>query len=75
LRRGWDGADKTYPKWTAVAGVIVGARLGVAEHRAENARVFTFQLDTADWARLDAVHARSRDLFKLIGDCGDEYRR
>jgi hypothetical protein len=26
-------------------------------------------------ARLDAVHARSRDLFALIGDCGDEYRR
>ena len=59
----------------AVAGVIVGARLGVAEHRAENARIFSFQLDAADWARLDAVHARSRDLFKLIGDCGDEYRR
>lgn len=59
----------------AVAGVIVGTRLGVAEHRAENARVFCFQLDPEDWARLDAVHARSRDLFKLIGDCGDEYRR
>ncbi|MBK8989579.1 MAG: aldo/keto reductase [Chloroflexi bacterium] len=59
----------------AVAGVIVGARLGVTEHRAENARVFSFQLDAADWTRLDAVHARSRDLFKLIGDCGDEYRR
>jgi len=59
----------------AVAGVIVGTRLGVAEHRAENARVFSFHLDPEDWARLDAVHARSRDLFKLIGDCGDEYRR
>lgn len=59
----------------AVAGVIIGVRLGVAEHRAENARVFSFQLDAADWVQLDAVHARSRDLFKLIGDCGDEYRR
>ncbi|MBK8986481.1 MAG: aldo/keto reductase [Chloroflexi bacterium] len=59
----------------AVAGVIVGARLGVAEHKDENARVFSFQLDAADWAQLDAVQARSRDLFKLIGDCGDEYRR
>ena len=59
----------------AVAGVIIGARLGVAEHRAENARVFSFQLDADDWARLDAVHGRSRDLFALIGDCGDEYRR
>ena len=59
----------------AVAGVIVGARLGVAEHIAENARVFSFQLDAEDWARLDAVQAKSRDLFKVIGDCGDEYRR
>ena len=59
----------------AVAGVIVGARLGVAEHLAENARVFSFHLDAEDWARLDAVQAKSRDLFKVIGDCGDEYRR
>ncbi len=59
----------------AVAGVIVGARLGVAEHMVENGRVFTFQLDAEDWERLAAVQARSRDLFKLIGDCGDEYRR
>jgi aryl-alcohol dehydrogenase-like predicted oxidoreductase len=59
----------------AVAGVIVGARLGVAEHLADNARVFSFRLDGEDWARLDAVQARSRDLFKVIGDCGDEYRR
>ena len=49
--------------------------VGVAEHRAENARVFSFQLDAADWKRLDAVHGHSRDLFALIGDCGDEYRR
>lgn len=59
----------------AVAGVIAGARLGLAEHRAENARVFSFRLDAEDWAQLDAVQARSRDLLKLIGDCGDEYRR
>ena len=59
----------------AVAGVIVGARLGVAEHLADNARVFSFHLDAEDWARLDSVQARSRDLFRVIGDCGDEYRR
>jgi aryl-alcohol dehydrogenase-like predicted oxidoreductase len=58
-----------------VAGVIVGTRLGVAEHMADNARVFGLQLDAEDWARLDAVQARSCDLFQLIGDCGDEYRR
>ena len=59
----------------AVAGVIVGARLGLAEHLADNAGIFSFHLDAEDWARLDVVQARSRDLFKVIGDCGDEYRR
>lgn len=59
----------------AVAGVIIGARLGLAEHLADNTRVFSFQLDAEDWARLDSVQAKSRDLFRVIGDCGDEYRR
>ena len=58
----------------AVAGVIVGTRLGVAEHIADNARVFSFALDDDDRGRIDAVLAKSRDLMKLIGDCGDEYR-
>jgi aryl-alcohol dehydrogenase-like predicted oxidoreductase len=58
----------------AVAGVIVGARLGVAEHLADNARVFSFALDDADRASIETVLAKSRDLFKSIGDCGDEYR-
>jgi aryl-alcohol dehydrogenase-like predicted oxidoreductase len=59
----------------AVAGVIVGTRLGLAEHRADNARVFEFSLDDEDRTRLDAVLAASRDLYRAIGDCGDEYRR
>ena len=58
----------------AVAGVIVGARLGVAQHIADNARVFDIALDPADRAAIDAVLAKSRDLMQLIGDCGDEYR-
>jgi aryl-alcohol dehydrogenase-like predicted oxidoreductase len=58
----------------AVAGVIVGARLGVAQHIADNARVFGFELDAADHAMIEPVLAKSRDLIKLIGDCGDEYR-
>ena len=58
----------------AVAGVIVGARLGVAEHIADNARVFNFVLDAEDRSGIDAVLAKSRDLMKVIGDCGDEYR-
>jgi aryl-alcohol dehydrogenase-like predicted oxidoreductase len=59
---------------SAVAGVIVGTRLGVAEHIADNARVFGFALDADDRVSIDAVLAKSRDLMKLIGDCGDEYR-
>ncbi len=58
----------------AVAGVIVGARLGVAQHIADNARVFGFALDDSDRVMIEAVVAKSRDLMKQIGDCGDEYR-
>jgi aryl-alcohol dehydrogenase-like predicted oxidoreductase len=58
----------------AVAGVIVGARLGIAEHRQDNARVFGLKLDGEDRQRIEAVTAKSRNLFELIGDCGDEYR-
>ena len=59
----------------AVAGAIVGVRLGVSENRADSARVFEFNLDPSDLAQIDAVLNRSRDLYKIIGDCGDEYRR
>lgn len=58
----------------AVAGVIVGARLGVAEHIADNARTFGFALDADDLAAIETVLAGSRDLMQVIGDCGDEYR-
>ncbi len=58
----------------AVAGVIVGARLGIAEHLADNARVFGFALDDGDLALIETVLGKSRDLMTVIGDCGDEYR-
>ncbi len=58
----------------SVAGAIVGARLGVAEHIADNARVFGCALEAGDVAAIEAVLAKSRDLMQLIGDCGDEYR-
>ncbi len=57
-----------------MAGVIVGARLGIAEHIAANARVFDIALDVDDLAALDPVLAKGRDLMRVIGDCGDEYR-
>ena len=60
---------------SAVAGVIIGARLGLAEHIADNARVFDIALDADDMAAIEPVLAKSRDLMRLIGDCGGEYRR
>lgn len=59
----------------AVGGVIIGARLSISEHIEDNTRVFSFQLDDEDYARIDAVTRKSDYLFELIGDCGDEYRR
>jgi aryl-alcohol dehydrogenase-like predicted oxidoreductase len=58
----------------AVAGVIVGTRLGLSEHIADNQRVFSFALDASDYAQLEEVLAKSRDLMIAIGDCGGEYR-
>ncbi|MGC2415808.1 MAG: aldo/keto reductase [Stellaceae bacterium] len=58
----------------AVAGIIIGARLGIAEHIADNSRTFSLALDAEDRAALEPVLAKSRDLMRLIGDCGDEYR-
>jgi aryl-alcohol dehydrogenase-like predicted oxidoreductase len=59
----------------AVAGVIIGTRLGIADHRADSARTFTFTLEAEDHTQIDTVLQKSRDLYRLIGDCGDEYRR
>ncbi|SED69780.1 Predicted oxidoreductase [Rhizobiales bacterium GAS188] len=56
----------------AVAAVIVGARLGEREHRADNLRLFSFRLDAQDKEMLAAALAKSTP---LAGDCGDEYRR
>src|SRR2546430_16378576 len=58
----------------AVAGAIIGTRLGVAQHIADNARVFGFALDASDLAAIEPVLANSRDLMQVIGDCGAEYR-
>jgi aryl-alcohol dehydrogenase-like predicted oxidoreductase/enamine deaminase RidA (YjgF/YER057c/UK114 family) len=56
----------------AVAAVIVGARLGESEHRADNQRLFEFKLDSADMARIEEALAAARP---VPGDCGDEYRK
>src|SRR3972149_3625040 len=57
-----------------VAGVIIGVRLGIAEHIADNLRVFDMKLDGDDYSKIKAVICKSHDLFELIGDCGGEYR-
>jgi aryl-alcohol dehydrogenase-like predicted oxidoreductase len=59
----------------AVAGVIVGARLGASDRRSDNVSVFNLTLGDDDRNGVEAVLAKSQDLYKLIGDCGDEYRR
>jgi aryl-alcohol dehydrogenase-like predicted oxidoreductase/enamine deaminase RidA (YjgF/YER057c/UK114 family) len=56
----------------AVGAIIVGARLGEREHRADNLRVFSFELDRDDHARLDEMLSKVKP---LSGDCGDEYRK
>lgn len=58
----------------AVAGAILGRRLGLTDHREDDKRVFALTLDSDDHALIDPVLAKSRDLFSVIGDCGDEYR-
>ena len=57
-----------------VAGVIIGARLGIAEHREDNTKVFDVKLDSQDISLIDSITAKSNDLFDVIGDCGGEYR-
>jgi aryl-alcohol dehydrogenase-like predicted oxidoreductase len=59
---------------SAVAGVIIGVRLGMVDHRNSNAQVFNFSLDKSDCDNIDAVCTKSNNLFEVIGDCGDEYR-
>jgi aryl-alcohol dehydrogenase-like predicted oxidoreductase len=58
----------------AVAGVIIGARLGIVDHISNNAQVFNLSLDKSDCDVIDAACKRSNNLFEIIGDCGDEYR-
>jgi aryl-alcohol dehydrogenase-like predicted oxidoreductase len=59
---------------SAVAGVIIGDRLGIVDHRNDNTQVFNFDLDKSDCYAIDAVCTNANNLFEIIGDCGDEYR-
>ena len=57
-----------------VAGVIIGARLGITNHREDNTKVFDVTLDQDDISSINSITAKSNDLFETIGDCGSEYR-
>ncbi|XP_031402798.1 flagellar radial spoke protein 5 isoform X2 [Punica granatum] len=59
----------------AVAGSMVGVRLGLSEHINDSKKVFSLVLDEEDVNSIKEVSERGRDLLKVIGDCGDEYRR
>jgi aryl-alcohol dehydrogenase-like predicted oxidoreductase len=57
-----------------VAGVIIGARLGISQHISDNLHAFSLRLDEDDCEKIKSVTVRANDLFDTIGDCGSEYR-
>lgn len=57
-----------------VAGVIIGARLGIADHIDENNNVFDFTIDESDRESIDEISKNANNLYEIIGDCGEEYR-
>jgi len=57
---------------TAVAAVIIGARLGSSEHIQDTLNLFSFSLDEQSKAQIDESLSK---LSTLPGDCGDEYRK
>ena len=58
----------------AVAGVIIGARLGISEHIEDNSKAFDVKLDSDDLSSISTVTTKAKNLFEIIGDCGGEYR-
>lgn len=58
-----------------VAASMIGVRLGLSEHIEASKAIFSLQLDEEDEVNIKQVSAKGRDLMKVIGDCGDEYRR
>ena len=57
-----------------VAGVTIGARLGIIDHIDDNSNVFNFNLDDSDLESIDQVCENANNLYEIIGDCGEEYR-
>uniref|UniRef100_A0A2P2K7K0 Putative aryl-alcohol dehydrogenase C750.01 isoform X1 n=1 Tax=Rhizophora mucronata TaxID=61149 RepID=A0A2P2K7K0_RHIMU len=59
----------------SVAGSMIGVRLGLSEHINDSNAVFALELDDEDVNSIQELTKKGRDLLKVIGDCGDEYRR
>ncbi|GAY59816.1 hypothetical protein CUMW_197370 [Citrus unshiu] len=59
----------------AVAGSMIGVRLGLAEHIQDTNAIFMLSLDEDDVNSIQEVTKKGKDLLGVIGDCGDEYRR
>ncbi|XP_021278879.1 uncharacterized protein LOC110412616 isoform X4 [Herrania umbratica] len=59
----------------AVAGSMIGVRLGLSEHILDSNAIFSLVLDEEDVNSIQEVSERGKDLLGVIGDCGDEYRR
>ncbi|KAK7261233.1 hypothetical protein RIF29_27538 [Crotalaria pallida] len=59
----------------AVAGSMVGVRLGLSEHIQDCNAIFSLVLDEDDVSSIREATRTGKDLLKVIGDCGDEYRR
>src|SRR6476620_5929914 len=54
-----------------VGGVIIGVRLGIADHISNNLQVFNLTLDKSDLNDIDGACIKSNNLFEKIGDCGE----
>ncbi|MEC9033437.1 MAG: aldo/keto reductase, partial [Thermoproteota archaeon] len=58
----------------AVAGTIIGSRLGLSDHIEQNSKTFSLQLQNDDFEKIKSVTSKANNLFESIGDCGGEYR-
>lgn len=62
-------------QYPGLAAVIVGAQLGIAsetDHILNNVKAFEFSLDDEDMQMLDAIALRGNDMYRLLGDSGEE---
>lgn len=54
---------------------MIGVRLGLSEHIQDTNAIFSLVLDEDDVNSIKEASGKGKDLLKVIGDCGDEYRR